>query len=114
MTHPKPIKSITVNGVKYSFRVQSYNYFNRIENSCNLTTSIEIIEDDQLIIGCLQGYSDSSDSVPLIARMNDKAYHKTKGAYHEKEGRKLAEEYLRKLTEAQLTEAIQYAFSNCN
>ena len=115
MTHTKPAtKSVTINHVNYSFRVQSYNYFNRINNSLNLVTTIEIIENGQLIVGCLQGYSNLSNSVPLVAKMDEKVYHEKKRKYHEREGRKLAEEYLQKLTEAQLTEAIQYAFSNCN
>jgi len=111
MTHSR---DITINGINYLIRVQSYNFFNLIEPGLglNLITNIEILESGWLSVGCLQGYSSLDDDIPLISKNTDENYHKKKGNFHKEEGRELAVEYLQRLTDAQLLQSIQRTFNN--
>ena len=111
MTHLNATRDIAIDAVNYLIRVQSYQSYNLIGPG-NLITKIEILESGCLVVGCLQGYSSLDDDIPLISKNTDENYQLSRGNFHKKEGRELAVEYLQRLTDAQLIEAIQRTF-NC-
>ena len=112
MTHIQSVaKSVTVNNINYLIRVQSYNFFELgSPNLLRLETSIEILEDNWLIVGKFNGFS-FNDGIPMIAKLNNERI--SRNPYHGKEGVRFAEEYLQQLTEAQLVEAMQRTYLTC-
>jgi len=110
MTHLNVTRDIAIDAVNYRISVQSYQIYNLI-GSGDLITNIVILE-GWLVLGCLRGYSSLGDDIPLISKNTDKNYESSRGNFHTEEGRELAVEYLQRLTDAQLIEAIQRTFNN--
>ena len=104
-------RTISINGVNFFFRVQSYNFFTPGQ-PLSLQTNIEILHNNE-VVGSLQGCSELDSTIPLIAVMQmgaNEVYHAEKGIYHREEGREIAQQYLASLSDLQLEEALLKTF----